>query len=88
MPALKIILFTLAILTSIACTLLLIQGYARRRLRLLMWSAFCFAGLTIGNVLLFADFVLLPMVDLRLPRLIASLSGMLFLLYGFIWDSE
>jgi hypothetical protein len=27
-------------------------------------------------------------VDLRAIRLLAALGGMLFLLYGFIWDTE
>ena len=56
-----------------------------------MWSAFCFVGLTINNVLLFFDVVVYPdpsVLDLRPWRLIAALGGMLFLLYGFIWESE
>jgi hypothetical protein len=88
METVKVTLSFLAILTCVACTLLLFREYGRRRIRLLLWSALCFVGLTLSNVLLFVDFVVVPGIDLRLYRLLASLLGMLFLLWGFIGDSE
>jgi hypothetical protein len=81
-------LYSLAMLTSHACTLLLFRGYTQRRIRLLMWSGICFAGLSVNNIALFVDLVVLPSVDLRPVRLLAALVGMLFLLYGFIYDAE
>jgi hypothetical protein len=39
-------------------------------------------------VLLFFDLALLPQVDLRPWRLAAALTGLLFLLYGFIFEAE
>jgi hypothetical protein len=86
--AVKIGLYTLAVLASLACAVLLFRGYARRRERLLMWSAVCFAGLTVNNVALFADLIIFPDLDLRLARLIPALIGMICLLYGFICDTE
>ena len=53
-----------------------------------MWSGICFVGLTVNNVALFIDLVVYPTIDLRLMRLIPALIGMMFLLYGFIWDAE
>ncbi len=88
MNAFKITLYALAVLSSSACTLLLFRGYAQRRVRLLMWSAICFAGLTINNLALFVDLVIFPDIDLRLARLLPALVGMAFLLYGFIWEAE
>lgn len=88
MEAFKIILYSLAIVTSLSCTLLLLRGYAQRGVRLLMWSGICFAGLTINNVFLLSDSFIFPEVDLRLVRMGAASVGMLFLLYGFIWDAE
>jgi len=88
MNSLKVILYLLAIVTSLACTVLLFRAYAQRGLRLLLWSSLCFVGLSISNVLLFLDLVTFPMVELRPARLIAALGGLLFLLYGFIWESE
>ena len=45
-------------------------------------------GLSISNILLFVDMVVFPTIDLRPARLIAALVGLLFLLYGFIWEAE
>jgi hypothetical protein len=85
----KAILFLIALLTSLACTVLLFRAYVQKRLRILLWSAFCFVGLTANNLLLFVDLVLLPAaVDLRMVRHLSALIGLLFLLYGFIRDSE
>jgi hypothetical protein len=84
----KLVLSSLAVLASFSCMVLLFRGYRKRRIRLLMWSAICFAGLTVNNIFLFADLVVFPDIDFRLPRVIAALTGMFFLLYGFIWDNE
>ncbi len=85
----KVVLYLLAALTSISCMVLLVRGYARNGARLLLWSALCFVGLSINNVLLFFDFVVFPTeVDLRPWRLVAALAGVLFLLYAFIWEAE
>lgn len=88
MNAFRIALYALAVLTSLSCAVLLFRGYARRRMRLLMWSAICFVGLTINNVALFVDLIIVPDIDLRLARLAPALVGMAFLLYGFICDAE
>ena len=89
MEAFKLVLFLLAIVTSLACTILLFRGYVQTSLRILMWSALCFVCLTVNNVLLFVDLVLLPTsVDLTAARHATALVGMLFLLYGFIRESE
>jgi hypothetical protein len=85
---LKTALYVFAVLSSGACAVLLLRGYLRRRIRLLMWSAVCFVCLTINNVALFTDLVVFPEVDLRLARVIPALIGMTLLLYGFIWDSD
>ena len=83
-------LFSLAALTSFACTVLLFRGYSRTRVRLLLWSAVCFVCLTINNVLLFVDIIIAPAVDvdLRVLRQSAALVGVGFLLYAFIWEAE
>lgn len=88
MEIFKLLFSVTAILTSGACMVLLFRGYLRKRVRLLMWSAICFAGLTLNNILLFCDLVVFPDIDFRMVRLLAALAGMLVLLYGFIWDAE
>jgi hypothetical protein len=88
MAMFNFVLYVLAVLTCLACTVLLFRGYAASGLRLLLWSALCFVFLTVNNVLLFFDLALLPQVDLRPWRLAAALTGLLFLLYGFIFEAE
>lgn len=89
MASFTFVLLSLAVLTCIACTVLLYRGYLRTGARLLFWSALCFVGLSFSNVLLFFDLVLFPTeVDLRLYRLVTAFAGVAFLLYGFISESE
>ena len=89
METFKFALYLLAALTSVACMALLFRGYARTGMRLLLWSALCFVGLSVNNVLLFVDLALLPtQVDLRPWRLAAAIAGLAFLLYAFIWEAE
>jgi hypothetical protein len=82
------IIYLLCALTALTCTFLLIRAYLRGRYRLLLWSGLCFAGLTINNVLLVIDKVVLPSVDLSLSRLLVSVVAMMVLLYGLIWEAE
>jgi hypothetical protein len=88
MQALGFILTTLAVLTCLACTVLLFRGYARSGLRLLLWSALCFVFFTLNNLLLFFDLQVFQEMDLRLYRLVAAATGLAFLIYGFISESE
>jgi hypothetical protein len=88
MATVNFILSSLAMLTSLACTVLLLRGYAVSGHRLLLWSGWCFVFITLSNVFLFADLVLFPNFDFRPYRLLAALAGILFLLYSFIWEAE
>jgi hypothetical protein len=82
------VLYLFALISSLACMLLLFRAYAATGMRLLLWSALCFVGLSVSNALLVLDLVVFPDIDLRLLRLAAALTGLLFLLYGFIWEAE
>ena len=87
MSTFNFLLYLMAVLTCLACTVLLGRGYMHTGVRLLLWGTLCFVGLSISNVLLFFDLIVFPTeVDLRLWRLGAALIGLLFLLYGFIWE--
>ena len=88
MNSFKAVLYAVATLTCIACTLFLVREYVRTRFRLLLWSALCFVGLSINNLLVYVDLVIFPGNDLRLMRAASALVGMAFLLYGFIWEAE
>jgi hypothetical protein len=89
METFRFVLFLLAALTSIGCMWLLLRAYARTRVRLLFWTGVCFIALSVNNVVLFIDVVVLPtQVDLRMLRLGAALAGVACLLYAFIWEAE
>ena len=81
------IVYVLCALTSIACAVLLLRGYTRSRVRLLLWSGICFAGLALNNVLLFIDVRVIPEVDLSVWRTIPAVVGVAVLLYGLIWET-
>jgi hypothetical protein len=80
--------YVLGALTSLACALLLLRGYAGSKQPLLLWSGLCFIGLALSNALIFVDLVLLPDVDLYRLRLGTAAVAMAMLLYGLIWEAR
>lgn len=80
--------YILCAATSLTCAVMLLRSYLKTRARLLLWSGLCFVALTANNVLLFVDLIVVPNVDLSLWRHIATLSGLVLLLYGMIWDTR
>ena len=80
--------YTLCFLTSAACALLLARSYRRTGARLLLWSGFCFLFLAGNNLVVVVDMLIVPGMDLRLPRLLLALAAAGMLLFGFIWDRE
>ena len=82
------LVYLLCALASLACLLLLARAWRRTRARLLLWSAICFVGLAVNNLLLFVDLVVLPQIDLSWPRLLASFGGVTALIGAMIWESD
>lgn len=82
------IVYLLCALTSLACTALLARAWRRTRSRLLMWSSLCFLLFTANNIVLFADRVIVPDVDLALVRAATGAAGVMVLLFGLIWDAR
>lgn len=81
--------YILCALTSVACAVLLLRGYRRSGMRLLLWSGLCFVTLAVSNVVLFVDLVVVPEnMDLSLIRSSLGLVGVATLLYGLIWDAQ
>ena len=81
--------YILCALTALACGVLLLRGYLRSGARLLFWSSLCFFGLSLNNIILFVDKVLLgPDVDLSIWRSLVAFVGLLLLIFGLIWESE
>jgi hypothetical protein len=81
-------IYGLCAATSAVCAGMLLGAYRLERYRLLLWSGLCFVGLTLNNVVLVIDKIVLPDVDLSSWRLVIALMAMVILLYGLIWDAE
>lgn len=77
-----------AALLSAACAVLLVRGYLRTRVRLLLWSSLCFVGLAVNNSILFLDMAVVgSTIDLSLPRGLAALVGLGLLLHALVADA-
>jgi hypothetical protein len=83
-----IAVYSLCAVTSLISSWLLSRAYWRTRSRLLLWSAVSFAGLTLNNLALWVDKLLLPETDLSVLRTSIALVAMVILLYGLVWESE
>jgi hypothetical protein len=82
------IVYFLCALSAAGCAILLLQSYVRSGYRLLLWSGLCFTGLTLNNLLLVLDKIVIPDFDISLLRSAVALIAMCILLYGLIWDLE
>ncbi len=82
------LVYALCALTSLACAVLLLRGYARNRVRLLLWSGLCFAGLALNNTILLVDMRVVPDIDLSVWRTLPALAGIVILLYGLVWETR
>lgn len=82
------VVYLLCAVTALLCCVLLLRGYRQSKARLLLWSGLCFALLTLDNVFLFYDLIVVPTSDLTLWRTPAALIGTGLLLYGLIWEAK
>jgi hypothetical protein len=80
--------YILCALTSGLCAVLLLRGYRSSRTRLLLWSGLCFVGLTLNNVLLFVDLIVVPAVDLAILRRSVAAVAMGMLIFGLVWEAK
>jgi hypothetical protein len=87
LPAMNFLIYGLCAMTALACTLLMIRAYFISRYRLLLWSSWCFAGLTLHNVILMFDKIVFDN-DLLTMRLVIALMALLPLVYGLIFENR
>jgi hypothetical protein len=83
-----IAIYSLCAITSLISSWLLSRAYWRTRSRLLLWSAISFAGLTLNNLALWVDKLVVPETDLSVLRTAIALVAMVILLYGLVWETE
>lgn len=79
-------LYIITILVTLVCAVLLLRAYVRVRRGLLLWSGLCFVGLTIDSVLVLADMMLFPSLDLFTWRLASVAVSISLLVFGMIWE--
>lgn len=82
------LIYGMCALTALLCAWLLLQAYRRSRYKLLLWSSVCFAGLTLNNIVLIVDKLVVPYQDLSVLRSATALASLMVLLYGLIWDAK
>jgi hypothetical protein len=82
------VVYLLCAATSALCAGLLVRAYLASRTRLLLWSAICFLGLLLNNVLLVVDERVIVGTDLGLLRDLTGLAAVSVLLFGLIWESR
>ena len=83
------LVYGLCAITSLICAALLWRGYMRSKARLLLWSTLCFVMLTVNNILLVIDrVVLMEEIDLYRLRLLTALVALSLLIYGLVWDVD
>jgi hypothetical protein len=83
------IVYVLCAATSTLCAGLLARSWLASRVRLLLWSALCFAGLAVNNLLLFTDKVIAGnAADLSVARSVSALIAVCVLLFGLVWETR
>jgi len=82
------VVYILCAATSAVCAALLVRGYRQSGARMLFWSALCFVGLALNNVLLLVDVNAVAQLDLLTVRVLPALAGVALLLYGLIWETR
>lgn len=82
------LVYLLCFAASLSCAVLLLAGYARSRSSLLLWTSLGFVGLTVNNLLLVVDLVILTGVDLWVARQVTAAIAIGIFLYGFLWKVE
>ena len=78
------LVYILCAATSFLCAVMLLRGFFRTGVRLLLWSGLCFVGLTLNNVILMADRLIFPQLDLLVWRHTTALAAVLLLVYGLV----
>jgi len=81
-------IYGLCAVTALLCACLLLRGYASSKYRLLLWGGLCFVGLTLSNIVLVVDKLILTEIDLSLWRNLLTLISLCIFLYGLIFDTE
>jgi hypothetical protein len=82
------IAYVLNVAVSLLCTVLLFNGWRRSHSRLLVWSACCFALLSLNGAFILVDVLVVGEdADLSVVRDLLAFAGFSVLLFGLIWEA-
>jgi hypothetical protein len=76
--------YSLCLVTSLLCAVLLTRAYLQSRANLQFWTALAFGLLALNNLFLVGDLLIFPGIDFWLYRQLAALGAIGVLLYGFL----
>ena len=82
------LIYGLCTLLSTAIAVMLWRQHRRSPTRMIYWTALCFSGLALSNLLLVLDKLVFADVDLRLLRHTVSLASIGLLLFGLVYEDE
>ena len=82
------VIYGLCAITAMLCAVLLFRAYRRNHSRMLFWSGIGFAGLTLDNLVVMIDKIVLPLIDLSVLRHAIALLAMMVFLWGLIWETQ
>ena len=82
------LIYGLCTLLSLAIAVMLWRQHRRVPTRMIYWTALCFTGLALSNLVLVLDKLVVPEFDLRILRHSLSLLSIGLLLFGLIYEDE
>lgn len=82
------LIYGLCTLLATAIAVMLWRQHRRSPTRMIYWTALCFSGLALSNLLLVMDKFVFPDLDLRLLRHSVSLLSIGLLLFGLVYEEE
>ena len=82
------VVYVLCAVTSVFAAVLLVRAYRESRSKLIFWSAVCFVGFALSNVVLVVDLLAVPDVDLSLWHRVPNLLAVLALVYGLVTETS
>jgi hypothetical protein len=82
------LIYGLCLVASAGCAALLGRAYLRNRTRLLLWTAVSFCFFALNNLILVADMLVLPDMDLWAWRQLAAGAALVVLIVGFVWETR
>jgi hypothetical protein len=82
------LIYGLCTILSLAIAVMLWRQQRRMPTRMIYWTALCFSGLALANLVLVLDKLVFPDLDLRVLRHSISLLSIGLLLFGLVYEDE